>query len=44
MPGRAQQGGATGTWEVAGARIELREEEGAVVGRLAREGGPCDVP
>ena len=35
---------ALGTWTANGARLELREEAGKVVGRLAAEGGPCPVP
>jgi hypothetical protein len=34
----------TGPWEGAGAALELVEENGAIVGRLSREGGPCPVP
>jgi hypothetical protein len=35
---------ALGTWTANGARVELKDEGGKVVGRLAAAGGPCDVP
>ena len=35
---------ALGIWLANGARLELRSEEGKIVGRLAAEGGPCAVP
>jgi hypothetical protein len=36
--------GALGTWSSGGARIDLTEEAGKVVGRLGAEGGPCPLP
>jgi len=33
-----------GIWLANGARLELKEEGGKVIGRLASEGGPCEVP
>ena len=35
--------GPFGAWEAAGATLELKQEEGSVVGRLAAPGGPCPV-
>ena len=35
---------ALGAWTANGARLELKEEGGKVVGRLAAAGGPCAVP
>src|SRR5438105_5848644 len=34
---------ALGAWTANGARLELKDEGGKVVGRLAAEGGPCAV-
>ena len=34
---------ALGVWTANGARLELKSEEGKIVGRLAAEGGPCAV-
>ena len=36
--------GPLGIWTANGARLELKSEEGKVVGRLAGEGGPCTAP
>ncbi len=36
--------GPLGIWLAGGARLELKEEGGKVVGRLASGGGPCQVP
>ncbi|MGZ6143223.1 MAG: TPR end-of-group domain-containing protein, partial [Myxococcales bacterium] len=35
---------ALGVWTANGARLELKEEGGKVVGRLAASGGPCALP
>ncbi len=35
---------ALGAWTANGARLELKDEGGKVVGRLATVGGPCAVP
>ncbi|MCA1829482.1 MAG: tetratricopeptide repeat protein [Myxococcales bacterium] len=35
---------ALGLWSANGARLELKDEGGKVVGRLAEQGGPCPVP
>ena len=35
---------ALGVWTANGARLELKDEGGKVVGRLAEKGGPCAVP
>ena len=35
---------ALGVWTANGARLELRDEQGKVVGRLAGQGGPCALP
>ena len=35
---------ALGVWTANGARLELKSENGKVVGRLATAGGPCAVP
>jgi TolA-binding protein len=40
----AADGGALGSWTANGARLELKDEGGKVVGRLAGEGGPCPLP
>jgi hypothetical protein len=34
---------ALGAWTANGARLELKDEGGKIVGRLAAEGGPCAV-
>jgi tetratricopeptide (TPR) repeat protein len=34
---------ALGTWTANGARLDLKDEGGKVVGRLAAAGGPCDL-
>ena len=34
---------ALGSWTANGARLELKDEGGKIVGRLAAEGGPCPV-
>ena len=34
---------ALGTWSANGARVDLKEESGKVVGRLSAAGGPCTV-
>ncbi len=36
-----QPSGALGLWTANGARLELKSEDGKIVGRLASEGGPC---
>lgn len=36
--------GALGAWTVNGARLELQEEGGKLVGKLAADGGPCPLP
>lgn len=36
--------GPLGIWLANGARLELKDESGKVVGRLAGEGGPCQLP
>src|SRR2546425_6308574 len=35
---------AEGPWLANGARLELSDEGGKIVGKLAAEGGPCPVP
>jgi len=35
---------ALGVWTANGARLELKNENGKVVGRLAAAGGPCSMP
>src|SRR5712692_4314459 len=35
---------ALGAWTANGARLELKDEGGKVVGRLSGEGGPCPLP
>ncbi len=42
--GVPQAAGPLGIWSANGARLELKAEEGKIVGRLAGEGGPCVVP
>ena len=42
--GTSNEPSALGFWTANGARLELKEEQGKVVGRLAAEGGPCPVP
>ncbi len=39
-----QAAGPMGIWTANGARLELKDEDGKVVGRLASEGGPCAAP
>ena len=35
---------ADGAWVANGARLELSDQNGKVVGKLAADGGPCPVP